>query len=141
MKKEQSCTVLIRHLQNTLEKQLNSAMQDLDITMSQAGALAAISESPNGQITLKGLEKKIQLSQSVTAGIVTRMEQKGYIESFGSPEDKRIKILRITPLGIEQCNNARIIFAGIEKKFLSVLTKTEQENLYLTLKKLSDATK
>lgn len=141
MKKGQSCTVLIRHLQNTIEKQSNSAMQDLDITMSQAGALAAILETPNGQITLKELEKKIQLSQSVTAGIVTRMEQKGYIESFGSPEDKRIKILRITPLGIEQCNNARIIFAGIEEKFLSVLTEAERENLYLTLKKLSDATK
>ncbi len=141
MKKGQSCTVLIRHLQNTIEKQSNSAMQDLDITMSQAGALAAILETPNGQITLKELEKKIQLSQSVTAGIVTRMEQKGYIESFGNPEDKRIKILRITPLGIEQCNNARIIFADIENKFLSVLTEAERENLYLTLKKLSDATK
>lgn len=138
MKEGQSCTVLIRHLQNTLEKQLNSAMQDLDLTMSQAGALAAILEAPNGQITLKGLEKKIQLAQSVTAGIVTRMEQKGYIESFGNPEDKRIKILRITPLGTTQCNNARIILAGIERKFLSVLTETEQENLYLTLKKLSD---
>lgn len=89
MKKGQSCTVLIRHLQNTIEKQSNSAMQDLDITMSQAGALAAILETPNGQITLKELEKKIQLSQSVTAGIVTRMEQKGYIESF---EIQRISV-------------------------------------------------
>ena len=36
------------------------------------------------------------------AGVVARLEQKKLVEGFGNAEDRRIKMVRITPLG-EQC--------------------------------------
>ncbi len=125
-----------RMLYNVIQKRCQNAVKDLDITMSQGGAIAAIAENPNGELTLKELEKKLQLSQSVTAGLVSRLEQKGFIESFGSDEDKRIKILRVTALGREKCLAGQKILGDVEKELLSPLSEAEKKALFKTVDKL-----
>ncbi len=128
-------------LYNVIQKKCQSAVKDLDITMSQGGAIAAILESPNGEMPLKELEKKLQLAQSVTAGLVSRMEQKGYIESFGSAEDKRIKILRVTALGKEKCLAGQKILKQTEKEILAPLSDAEKKALFEIVEKLLEHNK
>ncbi len=123
-------------LYNIIQKKCQNAVKDIDITMSQGGVLAVIMESPNGELSLKELEKKLKLSQSVTAGLVTRLEQKGFVESFGSKEDKRIKILRITTLGKEKCSVGQKILVRTEKEILAPLTENEKDKMYEILEKL-----
>ncbi len=123
-------------LYNIIQKKCQNAVKDLDITMSQGGVIAAITESPNGELSLKELEKKLQLSQSVTAGLVTRLEEKGYVESFGNEDDKRIKILRATALGKEKCRAGQKILVEVEKEILTPLSETEKANMYEILEKL-----
>ncbi len=123
-------------LYNSIQKKCQNAVKDLDITMSQGGVIAAITESPNGELSLKELEKKLQLSQSVTAGLVTRLEEKGYVESFGNEDDKRIKILRATALGKEKCRAGQKILVEVEKEILTPLSETEKANMYEILEKL-----
>jgi len=137
---EASCIMLIRRLQAHLEKQLNNDLQKLDLTMSQAGGLAAILEAPDKQLTLKQLEKKMGLSQSVTAGILSRIEQKGYVTSYGDPNDRRIKIFCVTPLGEQLCEDARKMILQTEKQFLSSLAKAEQDDFRILLQKLLQST-
>ncbi len=123
-------------LYNIVQKKCQNAMKDLDITMSQGGVLAAILENQNEEITLKELEKKLKLSQSVTAGLVARLEQKSFIESFGSEKDKRIKILRVTSLGKEKCYVAQKILVELEKEILTPLSEDEKETMYSSIDKL-----
>ncbi len=123
-------------LYNIVQKKCQNAMKDLDITMSQGGVLAAILENQNEEITLKELEKKLKLSQSVTAGLVARLEQKSFIESFGSEKDKRIKILRVTSLGKEKCYAAQKILVELEKEILRPLSEDEKETMYSSIDKL-----
>ncbi len=130
-----------RMLYNVIQKKCQSAVKDLDITMSQGGAIAAILESPNGEMPLKELEKKLQLAQSVTAGLVSRMEQKGYIESFGSADDKRIKILRVTALGKEKCLAGQKILKQTEKEILAPLSDAEKKALFEIVEKLLEHNK
>ncbi len=123
-------------LYNVIQKKCQNAVSDLDITMSQGGALAAIEESAGGEISLKELEKRLQLSQSVTAGLVSRMEQKGFVESFGSADDKRIKIVKVTPLGREKCLAAQKILLQTEKEILAPLSEAEKSSMYAIVEKL-----
>ncbi len=125
-----------RMLYNVIQKKCQNAVSDLDITMSQGGALAAIEESAGGEISLKELEKRLQLSQSVTAGLVSRMEQKGFVESFGSADDKRIKIVKVTPLGREKCLAAQKILLQTEKEILAPLSEAEKSSMYAIVEKL-----
>lgn len=135
MKQHDACIILIRQLQNKVEKQLNYAMQSHDITMTQAATLAAIAECPKKQIPLKQLEKKLQLSQSVTAGIVSRLEQKKLLESFGDTTDKRIKIVKITTSGEQICQKAQKTMSEIEKTFAQSFTAEEYKELKKLLSK------
>ena len=129
MKWEKPIIILIRELENQIERQSNNSMKSMDITMSQAAVLAAVLESPDKQLTMKELEKRVHLSQSVTAGIVSRMEQKQYLESFGNPDDKRIKMIRVTEQGEKQCNEARKILVKIERQITDGLTEKEKTSL------------
>lgn len=133
MEKEKFCAVMIRNLHNQLEKQMNNAMQSMDITISQAGILAAVMESPEGKLTMKELEQTRQLSQSVTAGIVFRLEQKGLLESYGDPADKRIKIVKVTRQGEAHCEAARDIIVRMENKMLAGMTEEDIDTLWTLL--------
>lgn len=121
--------ILIKSIKDIEEKELNHALKALEITLSQAKALSVLSNHPENQATLKYLEKELDLAQSVTAGIIKRLEQKKYVECFGDPSDKRIKIVRITDLGEQTYQASQKILAELENEVLSDLTDDEKRQL------------
>lgn len=139
MNQEESSVVLMKEVVTNLEKHANNAMRELDMTVTQARVLATLQSFSEKQVTLKHLEKKLQLSQSVTAGIIKRLEQRKYVESLGDCEDKRIKIVRITPLGEQQCKSSQEILEKLENKFLSCFTENEALIFNTLLKKIRDS--
>lgn len=131
-----SCLIFIKELEVNIERRMNNEMKELDMTMTQARALSLLLDFPERQATLKHLEKSLQLSQSVTAGIIKRLELRRYVECFGDAEDKRIKIVRITPLGEQQWQRAEKILRQLERDVLSCLTEQEAQSLKTLLKKV-----
>lgn len=125
MAKSESCLVLIKQLETYIGRRINNEMKELDTTMTQARALSILLNCPDQQASLKDLEKKLELSQSVTAGIIKRLEQRRYIESFGNSGDKRIKIVKITPLGEQQCRSSDKILHRVEQEVFSCLSESE----------------
>lgn len=138
MSENVSSTILIKEIQNLVEKKLNHALENQDITISQAKVLALLLETPDHQATLKQIEKGLDLSQSVTAGIVVRLEQKKYVVSFGDATDKRIKIVRITPLGEQRYHASQKILGKQEDEALSALTVSEKEQFRMFLIKVKN---
>lgn len=125
MANSESCLILIKQLEVNMGRRMNNEMKELDMTLSQVRVLSILLEFPEKQATLKDLEKKLQVSQSVTVGIIKRLEQRKYIESFGDSEDKRIKIVRITSLGEQQYRRSDKILSRLEGDMLSCLTDDE----------------
>lgn len=121
-----SSIILIKSIKDIEEKELNHALKAHDITLSQAKTLSVLSKHPERQETLKNLEKELDLAQSVTAGIIVRLEQKKYVESFGDSADKRIKIVRITPLGEQKYQASQKILTELENEVLADLTDDEK---------------
>ncbi len=75
--------ILVKHIKDMAEKELNDVLKSLDITMSQSKTLSILSGHPDRQATLKYLEKELDLAQSVTAGIIVRLEQKNMWKVLG----------------------------------------------------------
>ena len=139
MSEKVSSIILVKEIQNLEEKLLNNALKNQDITLSQAKVLALLLENPDHQATLKHIEKGLDLSQSVTAGIVVRMEQKNYVVSFGDATDKRIKIVRITSLGEQRYHASQKVLGEQEEAALSALTASEKEQFRTLLVKVKNA--
>lgn len=134
-----SCGKLIKQISDELQKNANNAMRSQDMTMSQFGALLELSQAPEQQRSLKELEQSLHVAQSTAAGIVSRLEQKGLVESFGDAADRRIKLVRITSAGCQCVADAEKDMVQAEQKLLSALTETEREIFFVLLQKVRNS--
>lgn len=123
---QNTCGAIMKQIHDELEKNANNALRPQGLTMAQVGALLVLRDAPEGRCSLKEMEQILHVAQSTAAGIMARLEQKGLAEGFGSPEDKRIKMVRITPAGEECCVQAERSMEETERKLLSGLTETER---------------
>ena len=135
------CGLLIKQINDALEKQANNALRGLDLTMVQVAVLLQLNELPDKQTSLKELERFLRVAQSTTAGIVARLEQKGLVEGVGDPSDKRIKMVRITAQGEQCCAGSRVNMDNTEEMLLSSLSKEEQQTFKTLLQRVNDSLK
>ena len=138
MKERAAYVTLIKQVHDGLEKQANNSLRSQDLTMSQVGVLMELRFSPEKQMALKELERRLHVAQSTAAGIVARLEQKGFVEGFGDAKDRRIKMLRITPAGEECCRLGDRHMAAFEEALLAGLTEAERDTFFSLLKRTAD---
>ena len=126
MQKQDLCGALIKKIHDEIEKQANALLRQQDLTLSQMNVLMELESVPGHQLTLKELEGLLHVAQSTAAGVVMRLEQKGFVESFPDENDRRVKKVAITPSGLECCKGASSDVERMETRLLSGLTETER---------------
>lgn len=132
------CSTLIKQIHDEMEKRANNSLRAQDLTMAQVGVLLELYQASEKQLALKELERRMHVAQSTAAGIVVRLEQKGFVESLGSQEDRRIKQVRITPSGEGCCLVAQEQMKRAEAELLEGLTETERSIFLSLLQKVCD---
>ena len=98
---------VFKQIHDALEKNANNLLRADDLTMAQVHLLFLLEESPDGCYSLKELERRLRVAQSTMVGVVKRSAQKGFVECYGDPHDKRVKHVRITPEGRRICAAAQ----------------------------------
>ena len=126
MLKTDLCGALIKKVHDEIEKKANVMLRQQDLTLSQMNVLMELEAVPDHQLTLKELEGLLHVAQSTAAGIVMRLEQKGFVESFTDENDRRVKKVTITPAGMECCKNAASDVKDMEVQLLAGLTEPER---------------
>ena len=139
MEPRKDCGSLLKQINDEMRKNANNAMRAQDMTLAQLEALVQLEQAPDGQHSLKELEQLLHVAQSTAAGIISRLEQKGYVEGFGDAGDRRVKLVRITPAGRECVGAVLHHLAEAEERLLSGLTEAERDIFYLLLKKVRDS--
>lgn len=133
--------MMIKQIHDCLEKDTNNTLRAQDLTMAQVGALIELRNAEEKQMPLKELERRLHVAQSTAAGIVVRLEQKGFLESFGSLDDRRIKMVRITRKGEECCLDSDRGMEQAEQKLLHSLTEEEKAVFLDLLEKVCNGMK
>ena len=136
---ENRCAMLIKQIHTELEKNANNELRKNDITLSQVSVLLELDGAEQNQMELKQLERNLHVAQSTAAGLVLRLEHKHLVESFGCEEDRRVKLVRITPRGKRCCENAKVNMQKAERDLTAALTDTEYEILMTLLQKVRDS--
>lgn len=130
------CAPLLRQIHGMMEKEANNTLRENDLTIAQFFLLMTLTEKPEGACPLKELEKQLQIGQSTTVGLVKRLKAKGFVECLSNEEDKRIKIVRITPEGTAICERNSAKMNETEQSLLRGLDANEQEIFYHLLQKI-----
>ncbi len=129
----------IKRIDNALEKEANSNLQMLNLTMQQNRVLIQLAHAPENTLSLKALEERFGAAQSTVAGLVSRLEKKGLVEAQSDPADKRVKLVRLTEEGqnLHAQSHQRVVES--EERLTRLLSEEEKETLLACLKKVWDA--
>lgn len=139
MIQEEAYGVFIHQIHNTIEKSVNNQLRKKGLTLSQMNVLITLVSVSEKKLSFKELEKRLALAQSTTAGLISRLEQKGLVSVLGDKDDKRIKYVEITSLGIKYCEDAKLEMNDTEEKLVACLSETERKTFLSLLKKVNDA--
>jgi DNA-binding MarR family transcriptional regulator len=101
-----------------------------DITPVQYASLVAIRENQNLDATR--LSALVAFDRSTLGNVLERLEAKGLIERTGSPQDKRVKVLRLTPGGARVLREVEPAVVKAQERILAPL-KPEDRRRFVAL--------
>ena len=136
---EKNCGELIRHIHCATQKNANNELRAEDLTFAQVHLLFTLQRQPDGTCPLKGLEKKMGVAQSTTAGLVKRSAEKGFVELLDDPHDRRVKLAHITEKGLQVCDDTVEKIHRSEERMIKLLTPEEADTLVELLNKVYQA--
>ena len=117
---------LLRILHWCADQSMTNALETMDLTAAQGHIMGYLAHQKNPPCP-RDVEKEFQLSHPTVSGILSRMEQKGFIELRTDPEDRRCKRIYILPKG-EQCHELmHTTIDSNEKRIVEGFTPEEQE--------------
>lgn len=119
----------VKKINDLMEKRANQAMLEEDLTFSQHHVLVCLMKTEGHSMTLKQLEKHFRVAQATMAGIVKRLESKELVKCTADPQDRRIKVVTLTPGGEESCRRSYRYMKSGEEKMMERLSGAEKEEL------------
>ena len=122
-----TCAALIKQINDGLERGANNVLREEDLTIMQVAVMIELDHGESETRSLKELEHRFGVAQPTMLGIVRRLELKGFLETFQSPEDKRVKLVRLTDEGKRKCGVGYANMETAEQSLLSALSAEEQE--------------
>lgn len=98
-----------------------------DVTPVQSHTLLYLSCSGGREVNQRELERELRLKPSTVNGIVSRLEEKGYVARQASPTDGRCRLVCLTEAGRSMVETFRSAVEETERKFFAGLSVQEQE--------------
>ena len=117
---------LARVLHWCTHQSMTNALDKMELTAAQGrimGFLAHAKEPP----CPRDLETEFQLSHPTVSGLLSRLEQKGFIELRTDPDDRRCKRIYVLPKGKECQELMHKTIREIEQNIVHDFTPEEQE--------------
>ena len=133
---DKQCGELIKHIHCAMQKNANNELREEDLTFAQVHLLFTLQRQPEGTCPLKGLEQKLGIAQSTTAGLVKRSAEKGFVELLDDPTDRRVKLAHITEKGLKVCDDTVEKIHRSEERMVKLLTPEEADTLVELLGKV-----
>lgn len=106
----------------------------LDLTPVQYAAMVAINELPG--IDATRLSAQIAFDRSTLGNVLERLEARGFVERYPSPDDKRIKLLKLTPQGRAVIRRAEDAVRRTQERILAPLAPKDRRVLLELLAQL-----
>lgn len=117
---------LIRILHWCTDQSMTAALEEMDLTAAQGHILGYLSHQ-NAPPCPRDIESVFHLSHPTVSGLLSRLEQKGFIRLYPDPNDRRCKRICLSEKGL-QCHDTmyRIILEN-EERMVQDFTQEEKE--------------
>lgn len=113
--------------------QADANLAQHDLTLTQSRVLGYLDRN-GGTATQKEIEGFLQVSHPTVAGVIGRMEQKGFVSCRPDPADKRSKIVCQTERAAAIAQDMHATIQATEQQMLRSLTPEQIAALESTLR-------
>ena len=117
---------LIRILHWCTSNAMDNAMKELDLTGSQGQIMAYLAHVKTPPCP-RDLEAEFHLTHPTVSGLLSRLEQKGFVDLRTDPEDRRIKRIYVREKGKKIHELMHNAILENEKRMVTGFTPEEQE--------------
>lgn len=90
----------------------------------------------NHEMTISELCREMSLAKGTVSGIVSRLEQSGYLEKSKNEDDKRNTYIKFSPKGIELAQKFRVSIQESFDKIFKDCTQEEMDELVKSLRNI-----
>ena len=122
-------------INDRIKARADADLKTHDLTLTQTRVLGFLAES-GGQATQKEIEADLQVSHPTVVGIISPMEQKGYLCTWTDPMDRRNKIVRLTDKAIKLDREIDATVAMQDEMLLRGLSEQQVDELRICLARI-----
>lgn len=120
---------MIKSINDSIRTQADSDLKDHHLTFAHSRVLIYLKDRENYQATQKEIEDFLQVSHPTVTGIVSRMQRNGIVTCHTDPDDKRNKIVTLTPYALSVSDEMDERVKLLENRMLKGLTSEEADTL------------
>jgi DNA-binding MarR family transcriptional regulator len=117
---------LIRILHWCNSNSMDSAMENLELTGSQGHIMAYLAHAKTPPCP-RDLEAVFHLTHPTVSGLLSRLEQKGFVQLRTDPEDRRVKRIYVLEKGLQCHEVMHSTILENEQRIVAGFTPEEQE--------------
>jgi DNA-binding MarR family transcriptional regulator len=109
----------------------------LGVSMAQLHIMYTLQRA--GEMTMSHLADVLNVSLSNATGLIDRMEERGFIERYRVPTDRRIVLVRVTPSGEAMLGEVDALSDELLRSVLGRLSATQLKSVGHAMSALRDA--
>lgn len=125
----------LKVINEKLKVKADADLKEHGLTQAQCRVLVLL-DHKGGQATQKEIEDLLAVSHPTVVGIISRMEQSGYVTTWIDPKVQRSKMVQLTPKATAIQDTLRHTIREQERSMLQGLSETEIQQLEETLLKI-----
>ncbi len=132
---ENSLSILIKKASLRYDRLATEILDQQDLTAAQFRTLKYLMRIGE-PVPQRAIELAFGMSNPTVTGILQKLERKGFIDRVLNPNDKRSKLVALSPSAIAQEDFLRKLGKEIDAQMAANLTEEQEEALIDLLKEL-----
>lgn len=119
---------LIKNINDKIKVKADADLSTYGLTLAQSSVLGFLYQH-GGEATQKEAEIFFEVSHPTMVGIISRMEQRGFLKSYFDPSDRRSKIIYLTDTAKKIGKKMRAMIRSREEDMTKGLSQKEVNEL------------
>ena len=120
---------LVKLVHDAIDRRINQELEDQRLTNSQLSVLSFLCMRGDADTTIRDIQDFLKVSHPTAAGLVRRLEQKGFVHLLTDPRDKRARIVRLDDSVISSYQLEPKPTLHMEERLLAGLSDEERRQL------------
>lgn len=120
---------LVKLVHDAIDRRINQELESQRLTNSQLSVLSFLCMRGDADTTIRDIQDFLKVSHPTAAGLVRRLEQKGFVHLLTDPRDKRARIVRLDASVISNAQLEPKPMLHMEERLLAGLSDEERRQL------------